>query len=66
MCFSEEIRTFLQQDYEHLQTFLSMNISDEEIVQSLNKSSSIEEISNIVNLLKQGAQNGLDSTGMYK
>jgi hypothetical protein len=49
---------FIQKDYEYLQTFLSMNISDQEIVHLLNKSSPIQQISTIINLLRTGEKTG--------
>ncbi|CAF1096830.1 unnamed protein product [Rotaria magnacalcarata] len=61
-CFSDEIRSFLQKDYEYLQTFLSMNISDDDIVQFLNKSSSIQEISFIIDVLRKGEKHGSESS----
>ncbi|CAF0912819.1 unnamed protein product [Rotaria sordida] len=60
--FSDEMIIFLQKDYEYLQTFLSTTISDEEIIQLLNKSSSIEEISMIIDLLRKGGQNGSNTS----
>jgi hypothetical protein len=54
----------LQKDYEYLQVFLSTNICDQKIVQLLNKSFSIQQISMIINLLKTGEKNGSTSTRM--
>ncbi|CAF3310451.1 unnamed protein product [Rotaria socialis] len=61
-CFSDEITSFLQKDYEYLQTFLSMNISDDNIVQFLNRSSSIQEISFIIEVLRKGEKHGSESS----
>jgi hypothetical protein len=55
---------FLQKDYEYLQTFLSTNICDEKIVQLLKKSSSIQQISMIINLLRTGEKNGSNTSRM--
>ena len=55
---------FLQRDYEYLQTFLSTNICDPEIVQLLNKSSSIQQISTIIDLLRTGEKNGSNLSSM--
>ncbi|CAF4422526.1 unnamed protein product [Rotaria socialis] len=63
-CFSDEITSFLQKDYEYLQTFLSMNISDDNIVQFLNRSSSIQEISFIIEVLRKGEKHGSESSSM--
>ncbi|CAF5056478.1 unnamed protein product, partial [Rotaria sp. Silwood1] len=60
--FSDEMIDFLQRDYEYLQTFLSTNISDDDIIQSLNKSSSIQEISTIIGFLKNGEKNGSNTS----
>ncbi|CAF3349216.1 unnamed protein product [Rotaria sp. Silwood1] len=60
--FSDEMIDFLQRDYEYLQTFLSTNISDDDIIQLLNKSSSIQEISTIIGLLKNGEKNGSNTS----
>jgi len=56
--FSDEIINFLQKDYEYLQRFLSLNICDQEIVQLLIKSFSIQQISTIIYLLRTGEKNG--------
>jgi len=61
---SDEMINFLQKDYEYLQTFLSTNIGDEQIVQLLNKSSSIQQISIIINLLRTGDKNGSNLSRM--
>jgi hypothetical protein len=45
---------FLQKDYEYLQTFLSTNISDTKLIQLLNKSSALQEVSIIINILRTG------------
>ncbi len=62
--FSDEIINFLQKDYEYLQTFLSINICDQEIVQLLIKSSSIQQISTIIYLLRTGEKNGSNLSRM--
>ena len=55
---------FLQRDYEYLQTFLSTNIGDQDIVILLNKSTSIKQIATIIELLRIGEKSGSHSSSM--
>jgi hypothetical protein len=64
LIFSDETINSLQRDYEYLQTFLSTNVGDQEIVNSLNKSSSIQQIATIIDLLRRGDKSGTYSTCM--
>lgn len=65
MCFfSDDVINFLQKDYEYLQLFLSTNICDQETIQLLNKSTPIQQISNIIQLLRTGEQNGSNTSRM--
>lgn len=62
--FSDEMTNFLQKDYEYLQTFLSTNITDQKLVESLMKSSPMQQILIIINLLRTGEKNGTISSCM--
>lgn len=64
--FSDDTTNFLRKDYECLQTFLSMTISDEDIVHALNKSPSIQEISAIINGFRKGDKQGSQLSSMKK
>jgi hypothetical protein len=55
---------FLQRDYEYLQSFLSTNIGDPDIVILLNKSTSIKQIATIIELLRIGDKNGSHLSSM--
>jgi hypothetical protein len=55
---------FLQRDYEYLQSFLSTNIGDPDIVILLNKSTSIKQIATIIELLRKGDKNGSHLSSM--
>ncbi|UJR25457.1 hypothetical protein I4U23_006804 [Adineta vaga] len=56
--FCDEMIHILQKDYEYLQLFLSKNISNEDIVQELNRSQSLQEIEIIIKILKTGDRRG--------
>lgn len=62
--FSNEMTNFLEKDYEYLQTFLSTNITDQKLVESLMKSSPMQQILIIINLLRTGEKNGTISSCM--
>lgn len=62
--FRDEMVNFLQKDYEYLQTFLSTNISDLKLVQSLNKSPTLQQISMIIYLLRTGEKLGPNNSRM--
>jgi len=62
--FSDDIINFLQKDYEYLQSFLSINICDQQTVQLLNKSASIQQISMIIELLRTGEKRGSHTSRM--
>lgn len=61
---SEEMISFLQKDYEYLQTFLSTNIADQQLVTLLVKSPAMQQILMIINLLQTGGKNGSISSRM--
>ena len=63
--FSDEMVNFLQKDYEYLQTFLSVNVSDSKLVQALNRSSALQQISMIINLLRTGEKVSPNNSRMY-
>ena len=60
----DEMINYLQRDYEYLQTFLLTNIGDHDIVILLNKSSALEQIAKIIDLLRTGDKNGSNSSSM--
>jgi hypothetical protein len=62
--FSDEMVNYLQRDYEYLQSFLSSNISDQQTVLLLIRSSSIDQISRIIDLLRTGEKSGSQSSSM--
>ncbi|CAF1263942.1 unnamed protein product [Adineta steineri] len=56
--FTDEMINFLEKDYDYLQSFLSTNICDQETVELLYKSPSIQQISIIIRLLRTGEKTG--------
>ena len=64
LIFRDETVNLLQNDYEYLKKFLSANISDPQIVNLLNKSPTIEQIPEVIDLLKYGEKNRSYSSGM--
>lgn len=54
----------LQKDYEYIQAFLTMNISDSKIVHLLNRASALQQLSNIIDSLKDGDKIGPDTSCM--
>ncbi|CAF4431071.1 unnamed protein product, partial [Adineta steineri] len=56
--FTDEMINFLEKDYDYLQSFLSTNICDQETVELLYKSPSIQQILIIIRLLRTGEKTG--------
>lgn len=54
----------LQKDSEYIQRFLSMNVSDQKIIDLLNRSSALQQLSHIIESLKDGDKIGPDTLSM--
>ena len=52
----------LQKDFEYIQRFLTMNISDQKIIDLLNRSSALQQLSHIIESLKNGDKIGPDTS----